>query len=489
MRRMRCISRFALRRVRGAYPGRRLALPAVLARLAVWTFPIAIILASATVHADILTLKDGTTYEGRVVERSNEQIIFEVKGVGMSSVLKLDVREVVSIVSSPPEPAQLAQNFRQKLAAAVEANTAAAFAEVGQWAQDNKLYENAVSAYTQARQLAPDQDAVYGFAAAQNLALANSLRAARAMLKGLAAKHPDDVRITGELARLDQQAQKQVETALRQALDLYKKGDVRQAISGMEGLQRLDLDELPAKADIASNQLAGMSFGRLLADARLHQYCASCGTRAQSGLAPCGNCAGTGKVPKTRIVEETAKDPKTGIEHRRVYQVEYQAPCPTCKGFTTTVCRACDGAGVELGTVGPIEKPYVIEGLRKRIDFLYEKLARYAAEPASLHPANLEVVHLHACRLEYYFQQYVTLSPDIAGDDLTTLTERRMRLKNLLRHTSHLYRNRDLKDYEEIVKQQLLELVRKEIILHNDDLEYREPSDVGSTAPKPPGKP
>ena len=436
--------------------------------------------------ADTLTLKDGGTYEGRVTEKTNDYVVFEVTSGGMLGSLRVETAKIASLTSSSPESAQLLETFRQKQSAADEAGTAAAFSDLGQWAQDNKLYDKAAACYQLARKIGADAKGDLGLAAAQNLALAGDLRPARTLLKELATTHPDDPRIAAELTRLDQQAQKQVDKLVRQALDFYRKADVRQAVGNMESLQRLDIEDLVARADTAAKQQSGMAFGQLLADARLHQLCPNCNQKMQSGLLACPNCNGTGKVTRTRVETETTKDPKTGQEFRRTYQVEYQAVCPVCKGFTAVVCPVCHGAGVDLGTVGPVEQPFVVAGLRRRIDALYEKLSGFAAEPSSLHPINLEVVHLHSCRLRYYMQQYASLSPDLAGTDLTTLADRRMNTDNLLRHTAALYRNRELKEFNDCLKTQLLDLARKEGILNNDDLEYHEPAEVSTT---PPAKP
>jgi hypothetical protein len=433
--------------------------------------------------ADTLTLKDGGTYEGRVTEKTNDYVVFEVTSGGMLGSLRVETAKIASLTSSSPESAQLLETFRQKQSAAEEANTAAAFGDLAQWAQENKLYDKAAASYQQARKIGPDAKGDFGLAAAQNLALAGELRPARTLLKDLAVKYPDDPRIAAEQTRLDQQAQRQVDQMIRQALDSYRKGDVRQAVGNMENLQRLDIEDLVARADIAANQQSGMSFGRLLADARLHQLCPNCNQKMQSGLLACPNCNGTGKISRTRVETETTKDPKTGQEFRRTYQVDYQAVCPTCKGFTTIACPVCHGGGVDLGTVGPVEQPFVAAGLRKRIDALYEKLAGVAAEPSSLHPINLEAVHLHACRLRYYMQQYANLSPELAGTELTTLADRRMHVDNLFRHTTALYRNRELKEFNDCLKTQLLDLARKEGILNNDDLDYHEPAEVSSTKP------
>ena len=127
---------------------------------------------------------------------------------------------------------------------------------------------------------------------------------------------------------------------------------------------------MAAKADAVAKSDAKMDFGKLLAEARLGQPCSGCGADVQSGLLACPTCKGTGKVTKTRIDTLTEKDPKTGVERRRTSPVEYQDPCPTCRGFTTIPCPVCHGAGVDLGMVGAVEKPWVIDGLKRRMEWL-----------------------------------------------------------------------------------------------------------------------
>lgn len=449
-----------------------------------------LILLAGSLSADTLTLTDGTVYEGRIVERNNDYVLMEVNSGGISSAsLKFEASKVQSWTISPPESTQVMDAFRRKWSAAEEARTAVAFVEAGRWAQENKLHDKAIEAFEQARALDPEQGAGYGLLIAQNLALGNNLRAARTMLKNLATTFPDYGPIAGELARMDQQVGKRVEGMIRLAVDGYKKGDMRACILLAERVQRLDVDDALMLAEAATRQQAGLSFARLLADARLHQPCANCSGDMQSGLVACPTCRGTGKVTKTRLETLTDKDPKTGAERRRSYQVEYQAVCPTCKGFASTLCPACGGAGVDLGKVGPVEKALVVEGLRKRIEFLTGKLADVAAEPSSLQPVNLEVVHLHVLRARYYLQQYPVLCPDLAGDALATFVDRRTALDNLCRQSSTLYRNRELDDYREAIKAQLAKLVRTDGILNPEDLDFRDPPEASSSTNRPGPKP
>lgn len=435
----------------------------------------------STAISDTVTLRDGTVHEGRVIERTRDQILFEVNSGGMMSRLPLDTRDIVDLTISRPEAAQLADAFAMRWTAATQTATAAAFAEVGQWAQANKLHEEAARAFDKAGRLNPDRQAEYGLAAAMNLALGNDVRQARLRLRGLATTYPDDDLIAGELARLEQRAQRQVDDRLRQAVDSYRKADMRSAIIIMERLVRLDIDDLSARADQAANQQVGMPFARLLADARLQQHCGHCTGEMQAGLMACTQCRGSGRIVKTRLETLTEKDPKTGIERRRTYQVEYHTACPTCRGFAATLCPLCGGAGVDIGTVGAMERPYVIDGLRRRIDALVERIGPVAADPAALHPVNLEVVHLGALRLRYYLQQYVSLNADLAGDDLLTIADRRVQVDNLLRHTSAQYRNRDLEEYKKILEAQLLELARREGILTPADLDFDEPPEPSTS--------
>ncbi len=438
--------------------------------------------------ADTIVLKDGTRYEGRVIARAAEFVEFEVDKDGIQAKYRFETRDIASLTESPPESAQLAEQFQQRWLLAQEAGVTAAFVELGQWAQDNRLYEEAVRAYQFARQMAPDQDAALGFAAARNMVLANNRRSAFALLKELAEKHPDDTRIADELARLDQQDQRQVDQRVRQALDNYKKGEMRSAVDLLERVSRLNVEDVSTKVEYACVQQASMSFGRLLSDARLHQPCPTCAGEAQLGLVPCPNCRGSGKVTKTRPETVTKKDPRSGIEERRVYQVEYQSPCPMCQGFTVVLCSTCHGAGCDLGAVGPDEKLYVIDGLRKRIDFLYEKLAPWIADPSSLDPVNLEIAQLAGMRLRYFMQQYAPLNADLVGDELATFADRRTCVDNLLRHTTLAYRNRDLADYKEVLKARLKDRLRRDGILWPEDFEYSETSEVSANTTQPPGK-
>ena len=139
---------------------------------------------------------------------------------------------------------------------------------------------------------------------------------------------------------------------------------------------------------------------------------------------------------------------------------------------------------MDLGTVGLIERDRVIDGLRVRIDALAGKLGPYLDDPSSLHPVNLEPVHLAACRLRYYMQQYVLLNTKLAGKDLAATAERRTKADNLWRHTTSSYRSRDLDSFKDVIAARLKELLRREGILWPENFEHREPAEVSTGAPK-----
>ena len=433
--------------------------------------------------ADVVTLKDGTTYQGRIVERTAGEVVLQVDESGISAVMRFETKDIAKVTESPPSVAQDDALYDSMLAEAEESGTAFAFANLGAWLQRNKLYDKAILAYERGIQLDSQREAELGLAIAQCLAAANNLRGAEDRLRQLATTYPAETQVAAELARIDQLARKRVEQMIRIALDNYRKADMRGTVMLLERVQTLNVSDVTAKADYAVTHQAGLSLARLLAEARLHQACPACGQELQLGLVPCPICKGSGHVTKTRLETVTEKDTKTGIERRRVRQVDYEDICPTCHGFGSTICPACQGAGVDLGTVGPLERAEVLDGLARRIHQSFAKLEAYLAEPSSLHPANLEVVHLHALRLQYYVQQYSQLRPDLAGEPLVTLAGRRTRLANLIRHTSGAYRNRDLKDYQAILAARLKILIERDGLLWPEDFEYQQPNDV-SRAPR-----
>ena len=118
--------------------------------------------------ADTLQLKDGTTYEGQIVEQTSDYVVFKVNSGGISGDFRFETKDITSLKEGPLESAQSAGQFETRWAAALEAGTGRSFADLGQWAQDNRLYPEAAKAFEKARQLAPEQDPAYGLAAAQN---------------------------------------------------------------------------------------------------------------------------------------------------------------------------------------------------------------------------------------------------------------------------------------------------------------------------------
>ncbi|MCG3180123.1 MAG: hypothetical protein BIFFINMI_02478 [Phycisphaerae bacterium] len=431
--------------------------------------------------ADSITLVNGTTYQGKIIERTDDHVVLQVEDSGISARLPFEWSKIAKLTESPPARDQIDDLLQQRLADAEQKNTSEGFTQLGQWLQDSKLFDEAIRAYEKALKLDPDDPASLSLSIAQCIAGRGDLREARATLKDLVGKYPDNKKIASELARLDNQAQKRVDDMIALALANYKKNDMRSAISLMERMQRLNIDELTEKADYATMHQAGMSFAHFLAECRLHQACATCGGHGmQLGLSPCPTCKGTGKVTRTRWVTVTEKDAK-GVERKKSWQEDYEVVCPGCHGFTSVLCPACHGAGVDLGTVGPVERDELAEGLAKRIEAVYAKLKGYADEPSSLHPANLEIVQLQTTRLAYYIEQYLKLRDDLKGKPLQDLVTMEGKVRNLLAHTSAAYANRDLKKFEQILAKRLELMIQRDGLLWPEDFEFKEPSAVSGT--------
>jgi tetratricopeptide (TPR) repeat protein len=435
--------------------------------------------------ADTVTLTDGNTYHGKVIEQTDQHVLMLIEQNGMSARWKFERAKIARLEISPPADEQLDRLYQQKLNEAEEADTGEAFAELGQWLQTNKRYDQAIRIYQQAIRMAVEDAADVELRIAQCMAARGELREAQSRLKELADQFKDHQGIAAELARLDELAQKRVSEVIALAVDNFKKGQMRRAALVIERLYELNVDEMLARADYASLNQTGITFAKLLAEARLHQPCASCAGSAQLGLQPCPTCKGSGKITKTKLEIVEDRDEKGRVVRRRTRQVEYEVKCPTCGGFTTIVCTDCKGAGVDLGNVGEVEREEVVHGLVERIELLNKRLGQYLAEPGSLHPVNLEVVHLQATRMDYYVDQYIKLNPQLKADQLRSAVRRRNAVRNLVRHTRHAYAHRDLAKFEAILAKRLELLIKRDGILWPEDFQFKPPSELSDKGSSP----
>ncbi len=117
-----------------------------------WLF-LACVVVSASVGADVVHFKDGDTKEGKVVAREKGVVVLEVTAGSLSANLRIPEQDILR-VEEKPAPLEA---FRQK-EAAIRKDDPQAYYQLGLWAEENHLADQAKAAFEEALRLNPKDD-------------------------------------------------------------------------------------------------------------------------------------------------------------------------------------------------------------------------------------------------------------------------------------------------------------------------------------------
>ena len=432
-------------------------------------------------QADQIRLHDGSVRAGTIVAESPTHIVIEIKSRGIASLQSIARSAIAEVVEAPvipfvprvrPGPAELAR--RQE--AAVLDGTGPAFYELGVWSADNGWDEAAIPAFETAAQLDASLAADARFRTARSLVAIDEVGRAKQVLIKLVRANPDHHAAARELGMLEVDRAERLTRRVGLAVERFRKGEHAQSILTLVGLAAAKDAAHVAQVERRVRSLTGLSIAELIVENRFSAGCTTCRKEKdlRDGLVNCPTCKGRGRVYGAN---ESAGGMPGGMGTSSTVDL-----CRTCRGFTYILCPTCNGAALQFGDVGTVERDAMVARLWTEIEQAWEgDLQPLLAGQRPL-IAPLVEDSLLACRkLSYLLDALASLGDRIDAARRVEIERRREVLDRVLVPAEALYAERSLAVFEAGDRTQL------ERVLLNEDSLIREI--VGEITPPPAGTP
>jgi len=186
-------------------------------------FVLGVLLPAAT-RADTLTTTDGKVFEGKIVERTDEGVHFEVVSGTMRGKIFFPNSRIakLEIGLSPDEKRRQAYEARKK---SLDLTTAAGWHQLGLWCAGETMYDWAIQAFRQSIALDRAYLGRSTLAQARMEVGRGRLRTARQLLASLVKARPDDAAAKAELARVQQRLDAELRGLFDRGRAAYRRGD------------------------------------------------------------------------------------------------------------------------------------------------------------------------------------------------------------------------------------------------------------------------
>ncbi len=276
---------------------------------------LAILIGLTAASADVVTLRDGSTREGKILRETDEAIVVEVASGSAKATVTVSRADIDHIEKKLTEQEKLEAEFAGKVKGLDKTDGDQVMA-LGKWCISKKLYDEAALLY---REFGAKGDAQ--FARAQ-VALANMeyergrFVQAKACLKALLDKNPKDLDAKLLADRISEDEKAQALRLLTDAIDLSSKGKTAASLEKLEAFHNHVSEEFQKTALEKVLFPGEMKFAEFVADVQLRVACPNC----KEGARVCPACKGKA-------------DPDGAI-------------CKSCGGVLSVVCDRCGGTGV-----------------------------------------------------------------------------------------------------------------------------------------------
>ena len=306
-----------------------------------------VLMLAAAASADIVHLKNGETREGRIIERSDDAIVLEIRAGSAVARVTLRTDDIDRIEKKKTETELVEAEYRKRLRK-LDGGDADAVVTFAKWCVGRKMFDRAEKLLNDLA-AAGDAQFIRGKLALAEIDVDRGrYRTATEHLKAITDKHPENNEAAALLAKVTAAEERSLEMLLVDAKTLYDRGKYAQALRKVEAFHARATPERTVKLIKASPFDGVRGFEDFVAEARLRLDCPYC----KGGLTVCPKCKG--KV-----------DLEKGL-------------CLACAGQGQVVCARCDGTGVKLSSVPSWQLQAVVRALGRRAASDTAQLARIA---------------------------------------------------------------------------------------------------------------
>lgn len=361
--------------------------------------------------ADVVFLKNGEEVQGQVVSEDEKEVKVVVTKKGMSLSMAIRREDIARVETGDGLRAEYGRRFDQVSAVAAGWERATKFLELGRWARESGLFDEARAAFAAAKACLPGYDDVADLEIARTWLAEKEFEKCRNAIQKILERNPNHEQAKLLARDLGEDVAEETSNDLEKALTLYCDGNPRRALAVFENFVKSHSAEELSLASKGSEEKTGEPLASLMIDCRFRQGCPEPGCITGWKRCPRPTCKSGVQKDYHKVVE--------GWNDRVINHPVTSRYCETCNGMKYLMCGKCRGTGIYLGKPTDYEREEMVRILamqsQKFLDSAMSLVEETKDKDAELSVRGLNCMNMlaDARRARYLLQMAAMLAPSI----------------------------------------------------------------------------
>lgn len=362
-------------------------------------------------RADVVFLKNGEEVQGEIVSQDDKEVKVVVTRKGMSLTMTIRREDVERMERGDGLRAEYGRCFEEVGRAAAGWERATKYVELGRWARESGIYDEARAAFAAAKASLPGYDDVADLEIAKTWLAEKKFEDCREVIEQILARNPNHEQAKLLARDLGEDVAEETSDSLEKALTLYRDGNPRRALAVFENFVRGRSAEELSLASKGCEEKTGEPLASIMIDCRFRQGCPEAGCITGWKRCPRPTCQ-SGQQKEYHKVVENWQDKVVNRPVTRRY-------CETCNGLKYLMCSKCKGTGMYLGKPTDFERGEMVRILglqsQKFLDAAKALVDETKDKDAELSVRALDCMNMlaDARRARYLLEMAAALAPSI----------------------------------------------------------------------------
>ncbi len=370
-----------------------------------------LVLLALPLRADVVFLKNGEQVQGQVVSQDDKEVKVVVTKKGMSLTMTIRREDIERVETGDGLRTEFAKRSSEVEALPAGWEKATKSLELGRWAREAGLYDEARGAFEGCKAAMPGYDDVADLEIARTWLAAKDHDKCREAIQKILERNPNHEQAKLLARDLGDDVREEASNDMGKGLEFYKDGNARRALGVFENVVRThSKDELTALSK-ACEEKTGEPLAAIMIDCRFRQGCPVSGCLQGWTRCPRPTCQSGMQKEYHKIVEGFGGN----IQNHPVTE-HY---CETCNGMKYIMCEKCHGTGMYLGRPTDFEREEMVRVLglqsQKFLEGAKSLVEETKSKDAEISVRGLDCMNMlaDARRARYLLEMAAALAPSL----------------------------------------------------------------------------
>ncbi len=372
---------------------------------------LALLVLALPLRADVVFLKNGEEVQGQVVSQDDKEVKVVVTKKGMSLTMTIRREDVERIETGDGLRAEFGRRSEEVGKAPAGWERATKYLELGRWARESGIYDEARAAFAAAKASLPGYDDVADLEVAKTWLAEKKFEDCKNVIEDILSRNPNHEQARLLLRDLGEDVAEETSDSLEKGFTLYRDGNPRRALAVFENFVKAHSDEELSAASKACEEKTGEPLASIMIDCRFRQGCPEQGCITGWKRCPRPTCKSGTQKDYHKVVE--------GWNDKVINHPVTERYCETCNGMKYLMCTKCKGTGMYIGKPTDFERVEMVKILglqsQKFLDSAMSLMDETKKKDAELSVRGLDCMNMlaDARRARHLLEMAAVLAPSI----------------------------------------------------------------------------